>query len=177
MKKIYSFTIDSDDYASKYFKSNLRLLAYLLYESIYNYDGEFATALNINKNIVYNNINEDGNYYYLDSDIYDNGYINYEPFILGDKTFCLTIDDELMNENTIKELLELEQYMAKLNYKVSICSEEYYSKNKDDERFRFRAINTLCSKLGCNQVKRNIIDGFNARNYNKRRNAMLVRKY
>lgn len=177
MKKIYSITLENDEYASKKFNSDLRLVAYLLYEAIYNYYGDNIIALNINKNIVYNNINECDYYYYLDSDVYCNGYINYEPFILGKNTFCLTIDDELMDEGTLKELLELEQRMAKLNYKVRINSEGYYSKNKDDERYRFRAINILCSKLGHNQVKRNIIDGINARSYNKRRNAMLVRKY
>lgn len=177
MKKIYSFTLDSDDYTSICFMSNLRLIAYLLYDSIYNYDGENVTALNINKNIIYNNINENGSYYYLDSDLYDDNNINYEPFILGNRTFCLTIDDDVMNEDTIKELLELEQHMANLSYKIHINSEGYYSKNKDDERFRFRAINTLCSKLGCNQIKRSFLDNLLGWNYNKRRNAMLVRKY
>lgn len=187
MKRIYSFTLDSDDYASRKFSSNLRLLAYLLYDSIYNYDGENFTALNINENIVYNGISENVIYnnisnsyedvYNLDSDLDDDVHINYEPFILGEKTFCITIDDEVMKEETIRELLELQLRMTNLSYKVRINSKEYYSKNKEDEKNRNKAINILCNKIGCYSARRNLIDSLFAENYNKKRNAILVRKY
>lgn len=176
MKRIYTFTLEADEYASKRFRSDLRLLAYLLYDSIYNYDGEDVTALNINKNIVYNGINDNGDYYYMDSDIYDNGYINYEPFIIGKNTFALTIDDSIMDESTIRELLEIELRLSRLSYNIVINSQPYMSKNKDDERLRHRAINILCSKLGCSLVKRFPFVDFFVGDYSKK-NAVLVRKY
>jgi len=45
MKTIYAFTLESDDYHSDRFRYDLRLIAFLLYDKIYNYDGEGYTAL------------------------------------------------------------------------------------------------------------------------------------
>lgn len=159
MKRIYAFTLDSDDYLTDRFRFNLRLVAYLMYDAIYNYDGENSTALIINKNIVYNSIREGfgSKEYYLDSDLFDNGYINYEPFLIGKRSFGLTIDDTIMSEDVIYDLFRYTLRLAGLCYNFTINSESYCSKNKDDEKNRGKAIRILHSKLGCQPVKKNFL--------------------
>lgn len=151
MKKICTFTLEGEDYHSDIFKSNLRLAAYLLYDFIYNYDRDGIVPLNINKNIVYNNLHFDGNCvgYYFDSDVFDNGYVNYEPFLIGQYSFGLTIIDETLSEDKLMELASQVFYILKLNYKVTIKMVEYYSKNSDDESNRRSAIGVACGNLGC----------------------------
>ena len=149
MKRIYAFTLDSDDYPSDKFRYNLRLIAYLLYDTIYNYDGEYSIALVINKNIKYNGIRE-GKYideYYLEYDEYNEKYINYEPFLIGKRSFALTIDDDVMSEDTICELMEQVMLLARVDYKYTIRTISYVSKNMEDESQRKKAVHQLRDTL------------------------------
>ena len=157
MKKIYAFTLDNDDYPSEKYRHDLRLIAYMLYDSIYNYDGENFTALIINKNIKYNDIHEgyrDGEYY-LDSDEFDNGYIYYEPFLIGERSFALTINDDIMSEDVVCSLLNYTLNLLGFGYKFSVKTICYFSKNNEDERNRSKAISLLSTSLGCEPTKKN----------------------
>ena len=90
MKKIYTFTIVAGDYPSGCIRDDIRIIASMVYEEIYNYIGDGVIPLNINKYIVYNQIcychritNVDlGIKYVLNSDIYDDGYINMNHLLL-----------------------------------------------------------------------------------------------
>ena len=158
MKRIYAFTLDNDDYPSKKFGFDLRLLAYLLYDTVYNYDGDNYTALVINKNIMPNRIH-DGFYpneYYFDYDEYDDRNFNYEPFLLGNSSFALTIDDAIMSEETLRKLFDYVLRLTGLNYKYKVDSKNYFSNNKDDERNRKKTINSLIDTIGCGYPKRGI---------------------
>ena len=153
MKRIYAFTLDSEDYPSEKFGHNLRLIAYLLYDAIYNYDDENTIALVINKNIKSNNIHDgyrDGEYY-LDSDCCKSQSVYYEPFLLGKSSFALTVDDELMNEEVICELMKqvlFEVYLLSgVNYNYKIRTISYFSKKKDDESNRKKAICQLHNEI------------------------------
>ena len=70
-------------------------------------------------------------------------------FLSPDKSFGFTINDELMDEETLKELINYVLGLMKLNYKVVIDSECYISRNKEDESHRDRAIEMLFKRLGC----------------------------
>ena len=172
MKKIYTFTLESDDYPSDSFRYNLRLIAHFLYGYIYNYDGEDTTPLNINKNIRINNLYEYGRTCYLDSDEYDDGFINYEPFLIGNRSFGLTVNDELISEEIIKNLIDYVLRMLGVNYKVTIHSVTYHSKNVDDESKRWKAIKIVTEEIGYrfnrkfNLVKRLINGSRNNTNFN-----------
>jgi len=188
MKRIYAFTLDGEDCVSSKFRSNLRLIAYLMYDSIYNYDGsDDYKALIINKNIIYNEIIEGtggcrfANYgesaddytkyeYYLSSDVYDDGYINYEPFLIGDRTFAITVDDRYISEDALRELLEDNLNITKLEYSYKITSIGYLSSDINDEKNRKKAIRLLFSNLGCQPVKKKL--------FAKKKNGIkvLVRK-
>lgn len=149
MKRIYAFTLDSEDYPSSKFRSNLSLIAYLLYDIIYNYDGEYSTPLVINNTIKYNRIHESyrSNEYYLEYDKYDEKYINYEPFLIGNRSFALTIYDDLMSEEIICELMEQVMLLAKVDYLYTIKTMDYISKNKEDESNRRKAVRQLRDTL------------------------------
>lgn len=158
MKRIYAFTLDNEDYPSRKFGFDLRLLAYLLYDTIYNYDGENSTALVINKNVRFNRIHEGFNKdeYYFEYDEYNEKYFNYEPFLLGKSSFALTIDDTLMSEETLRGLFDYTLRLTGLNYRYKVDSKDYYSSNKDDERNRKKTINEIIDMIGCPHPKHNI---------------------
>ena len=158
MKRIYAFTLDNDDYPSKKFGFDLRLLAYLLYDTIYNYDGENSTALVINKNIKVNRIHEGfgRDEYFFDYDEFDERNYNYEPFLLGNSTFAITIDDTIMSEETLRGLFDYTLRLTGLKYRYKVDSKYYYSSSKDDERNRKKTINELIDIIGCGNPKRSI---------------------
>lgn len=153
MKKIYTFTLESDDYPSDKFDNNLRLMAYMLYNEIYNYDGENNNPLNINKNIVYNELREksisDVSYgYRFDSEISGIKSIFYEPFIIGSKSFGFTVNDNMLDENILKELIDYVLGILKLNYTVNVNLFYYDSKDNEDEKNRKRAIQNIFEQFG-----------------------------
>ena len=153
MKRIYAFTLDGEDYPSSKFRSNLRLIAYLMYDYIYKYDGEGFTALVINKKIR-NNILYEGkslNDYYFEYDEANEKYCNIEPFLVGKRSFALTIDDEIMNEDVIRQLMEQVLFevslLTRLDYTYTIRTIGYFSKNIEDERNRKKAVYQLYDEL------------------------------
>lgn len=173
MKRIYAFTLDGEDYPSSRFDSNLRLFAHMLYETVYSYDDVDNNPLNINRNIVYNYIHDldGGSSYYFDSDINEitDKFINYEPFIVGSNTFCFTVQENLISKEGIIELVNYINRLLKLNYTVTINEFDYVSKDKDDERHRYKAIKTLFRHFDSqisyknNFVRRLIYPRFNRR--------------
>jgi len=170
MKKIYTFTLDGEDSPSEKFRYNLRLFAYLLYDYLYNYDGDGVTPLNINEKIVCNKIYDGkcSNEYYLDSDLYDDGYINYEPFLIGNYSFGLTVVDETINEEILYDLINQVLFMIKLNCKIRINSVSYEAKDINDESQRRKALFMAYSNLGCQLPSKKITPGFSRKKILKR---------
>lgn len=161
MKKICTFTLECDEYPSRDYNDKLRLFAFMMYDSIYNFYGDGLIPLNINKNIVYNNLHYDSfkNYYFLDSDVVDNGYINYEPFLIGKRSFGLTLCDDLISEKDLMDLVSQISYLLKIDKKVTLKTIEYQSKDADDERNRKKAIITAYNYLNCKPPQRKFIFG------------------
>ena len=121
-------------------------------------------VLNINKNIVHNDIHyvRHSNFseygiinYKMDSDIYDDGYINYEPFIVGNKTFAITVVDDKYGIEFLEKVIRYNLSLLKLHYKFKIEVFPYESKNIDDESHRDEAINEVYSRYASGNVKRN----------------------
>lgn len=151
MKKICTFTLEGEDYPSKDYGDNLRLFAYMLYDLVYNYYGDGIIPLNINKNIVYNKLHVGvmSSGYLFDSDVFDNGSINYEPFLIGTRSFGLTILDDLISEENLMDLVNQVSYMLKIKDRVTIRTVEYYSKDMDDEKNRRKAMEIAFTNLEC----------------------------
>ena len=173
MKTIYIFTLKGIDEDVECFNNNLRVLAYMLYTSIYNYYGDNKFPLDINENIEYNELNEDcqSHVFQFDSEIYDDSeYVDYDPFLIGDNSFGITISDETFDVEIIKSLLEQNMRLLGFNYKVDMDLFKYEAKDQSDERNRQIAIKTIFNKLGCKQKRGNIFGMFNKHGkYNRRR--------
>ena len=177
MKKIYTFTIDSDDCLSGRFKDDIRIIASLVYEEIYNYIGDDINPLDVNKNIVYNDIcyrcgrvfdSYNGSYYMLISDKYDDGYINYEPFLVGKKTFGITVVDDSFDITIMNSIVQYVLSLLKLNYKIIIEEFSYEAKDINDERFRDDAMNKIYDKFTCGFGKRNKVRRILKNTFSKR---------
>ena len=110
-----------------------------------------VSPLDINNIIVYNEIHEQvgGRVYFLDSDLYDDGVIQYEPFIVGKNSFALTINNDLVTEDKIVSLVNYIKRLLHFNYDVSINAFGYESKDINDEDNREVAINSVYNYLGC----------------------------
>ncbi len=158
MKKIYTFTLDSDDYPSRGLYDDVRVIAALVYDCIYNYYGEDNVPVSTSKNIVYNELRDayhaDGKYI-MDSDKNDDGYINYEPFISGSRTFGFTVVDDSISYSELMKMVNYVLGLARVNYRVSIECFPYPSKDMDDESNRDEVINAINSRFGERYIKRN----------------------
>lgn len=161
MKTIYAFTLESDDYHSSKFRYDLRLIAFLLYDKVAKYYDDTYTALIMNSKIKYNEIyiGRSSSEYYLDYDEYNEKYFNYEPFLIGNKSFALTIDDQIMTDETICRLMDETIYeiflISKVNYSYSFKKNGYLSKDKEDERNRKKAILELKDMIDGKNLKKN----------------------
>jgi len=97
--------------------------------------------------------------YYLDYNECNEKYFNYEPFLIGNRTFALTIDDQIMGEKTICDLMDETIYeillMSRVNYKYSFRKNGYLSKNIDDEKNRKKAILELKNMMSGKIQKKN----------------------
>ena len=159
MKTIYAFTLESDDYHSSRFRYDLRLIAFLLYDKVAKYYDD-TTALIINSKIKYNEIhNVRSSEYYLDYDEYNEKNFNYEPFLIGNRSFALTIDDQIMDETIMCKLMDEVMYIicliSKINYSYSFKKNGYLSKDKEDERNRKKAILELKDMIDGRILKKN----------------------
>lgn len=175
MKTIYSFTLSSDEYPSygKRFNDDLRLFAYMLYNEIYNYSDGIDNILDINPLIEYNDLKEKFGLdfsYRFDSDMYDDGYTYYEPFMVGNRTFCFTTFGDNIDERIIECSIEYIMRLLKMNYKVTINKYSYIANDINDEKNREDTIRRIFDDFGyvC-PIKTGIIAMFMKYNSMKKR--------
>lgn len=149
MKRIYAFTIYGEDFSSDSFTYNIRLMAFLLYDFVYNYYDDECIPLIINDKIKNNRIHEGylNEKYYFDYNEYNDKYINFEPFFLGKRSFAVTINDELLGEDILYKLMDEVLFLMNKNYVYKINSIVYESKELNDEKNRKKAVHQLCDDL------------------------------
>lgn len=152
MKTIYTFTLSSDDVPSsgRINEDDLRLIAYMVYNEIYNYYGEDDKILNSNDRIIYNNLRENfnGYRYRFQSDLVPQKYVYYEPFIISNHTFGFTIVDNNFDIHKVNEIVEYVLNLLRLNYKVKIKCVDYDALNMYDERYRDDALSLIYENFG-----------------------------
>lgn len=150
MKRIYMFTLLDYD-GDKHTKSNLRLLAYLLYAELSEYEVDHKVLVK-HKNMLENRIIEfagekETEYHFIfdDGDM-NNCFVN--PLLIGEDSFAITVYDDSISEEDIRFLLKNNMMMIKVNYNFSISSVMYNAKGEIDESKRIKAIKELTdSKL------------------------------
>lgn len=161
MKKIYTFTLQNDKRTLDQSDQNLRLLAYMLYESIYNYYGDGRIPLDISDGIRINKLVENGEKrtYMLESEVFGDN-ICYDPFLIGENSFGLTISDSTFDGKIIERLLRENLRLLKIDTSVKVVSFRCEELAFDDLINREETIKKIYEWFGCKQKKSSFLGMF-----------------
>ena len=157
MKEIYAFTLDDDIPLSNEVSSYLREIAVLLYDELNIFDKNILCTED--DNLIYNYLletysNETHSYVYkLLSDRANSDFRLYEPFVLNDRTFAITIYKDSVSMEEMQYYLNRIMNSLRLNYKFNIITEEY---NGRSIKNRYDAIELLISKIDSKKVKKKV---------------------
>ena len=149
-------TLDDIDCPSDNVKSDIKVLAYLVYDAIFKMEDSYdSPILYKNRNLITNDLLErkdDGKYTYMFlSDKEQNiDYRFYEPFLISSTSFGFTVYDGTISDGDIATLLDMQQKFMKFNYNFFINSFTY---DKDEERFE--TINKISGKDSDEDKKNN----------------------
>lgn len=104
---IYEVSLDCKERINREFLDKVKLLAYLAYGEILDYEGELERNILYKENIVFNEL-YDGfrdriNKYEFEHNNYDAGI--YEPFMIDDTTFGFTIYEGSITDKDMMMLL------------------------------------------------------------------------
>lgn len=158
MKKIYSITLDDDVPLSDNIGSDIREIAFWLYEELGKFNKPivcFDSEKTIDKSGLIKNelydIRNNGKYEYkFASDYSKVDSRMFEPFVLNNNTFAFTTYDGAISDTEIAVILENVLKILRLDYHFSIDSITYDDKSI---RNRFGAIDKLTKKKKIEQVK------------------------
>ena len=131
MKKIYTITLDDEVPLSDVVSSDIKEIAYFLFEEIDKYDRQIL-VVDDDRNLIRNELLEtyrDGRYNFrFESEHTNIENYRYEPFLFNDRSFGFTVYDGSIDEEEIQSLLNNVLIFFGLNYKFNIDSIYY-----DDE--------------------------------------------
>ena len=161
-KRIYTFTLDDDDYPSEYLTNNIRIIAILLYEELKVQDYESDNPILIqSKTIQENYLVLVDNYLYsrykFGSEDNKQDYQMFEPLMFDGRTFGITVNDGTINEEQLMALLNKVRKLIKFDFDFKIDSIVYTSKNKDDESKRNKAIKEIGEKLAPSKIDKPLV--------------------
>ena len=152
-KKIYTFTMDDEDYPSREFKDNIKVIASLVYDELKCLDYENPKPILVHgkkicDNILYetNVFNGDCRYTFISEKYGKENYL-YEPLLLDDKTFGVTVYDENITMHEMTTIIDNVLKLLRLNYQFSIDEFSYISKDADDESKRGMTIKKIMSHM------------------------------
>lgn len=146
MKKIYTFTLDDDIPLSDIVKGDIKLIAYYLYEKIHDMDYGSDTPILVSNNFLkvnhlYEKKDYQGYIYYFESEHMNSDSKMFNPTLINDLTFGITVYEDRIDDNKIYELLRDTMMMLKLRYNFRISSNLYYSVDDEDETKRLNIFN------------------------------------
>lgn len=146
MKEIYIFKLCDIDNITDKVKSDLSLIAYLIYEEIICYSYGLSNPVLVNNDsLKYNNIREynyDGiNKYQLRYDHSSKYGYMYNPTVFNEYSFGITVSSEMINEGELLKILKAVQMLIGTDYNFSIDVVRYNASSYDDESKRIDAIN------------------------------------
>ena len=157
MKEIYAFTLDDDIPLSNDVFSHIREIAVLLYDELNIFDRNILCTED--DNLIYNyllevysNNNVNCSYKIL-SDKFKEDYRKFEPFIIGNRTFAITVYKDSISVDEIQLYLNRIINSLNLNYNFNITTQEY---NGRSIKNRYDAIELLISKIDSKKVKKKV---------------------
>lgn len=152
-KKIYTFTVDDEDYPSREFKDNIKVIASLVYDELKCLDYENPKPILVHGKKICDNVlyetdafNRDCRYTFA-SEKHENENYLYEPLLLDDKTFGITVYDENITMYEMTTIIDNVLKLLRLNYQFSIDEFSYISKDADDESKRGMTIKKIMSHM------------------------------
>lgn len=150
MKKIYTFTLDDSEVVSEEIRNNFRLLAFLLYDEINNYDIDRKILVKNNHikcNRLFESFVENKYYYRFESNKIMDGKCFFEPFIISDISFGITVYENSIGNDEVLMLLQEVKKLLKFNKDIYL-DHIYYDANKDDdESKRVNAMKKIIEKV------------------------------
>ena len=152
MKKIYTFTLDDSEVLSERSKNDLRLMAYLVYDQLVAYEMRenknlLVRGKYIKENELYERM-ENGIYHYrfASDEIYMENYF-FEPFLINDYSFGMTVYDGVISNMEIEMILDSVISLIHFDKEIYIDSIVYDSINENDEDNRIDAIKRISNKI------------------------------
>lgn len=128
MKKIYTITLDDEVPLSDIVSSDIKEIAYCLFEEMDKYDRPIL-VVGDNNNLVRNELLESFNgkryNYRFESESSKIDNYRYEPFLINSRSFGFTVYDEATTDEEIMTFLNNVQHMLGFNYKFNIDSVYY----------------------------------------------------
>lgn len=149
-KKIYVFELD-DEYSSNNYKNDIRVIAEVMYEEVREVDCISSKQIIIHSNGIYDNIlyeSKVGNEYRytFESEKVNSNYELYEPLLINDRMFGITVYDESIEMYEMVRILNRVVEFLGMNYHFSIREIIYDSKNDNDESNRRNALKGIDKK-------------------------------
>ena len=137
MKRIYIVSLDDEVPLSPQVIDNIKVLCSLVYDEIQGIEYETGQKiLHRDAFIRYNELREK-----KEKDGYTHRFINdtpetgeFEPFMLNDRSFAFTINDDLIGAKEIEDIIYMDRIYYKSPGKFSIDSVTYEEDNKNKNR-------------------------------------------
>lgn len=144
MREIYVISLDDEIPLTDNVGSNIREIAYLLFDEFNKYDREILSLDNdylINNELYESYSSTSDKYIYrFTSDKSSIDYRMYEPFIIGDTSFGFTTYKDSTTEEEVRYILSSVSNTLNFNYNFNISKKIYNNNNINN---RLDAIDSL----------------------------------
>ena len=144
MREIYVISLDDEIPLTENIRSNIREIAYLLFDEFNKYDREILSVDNdyLINNELYESFSStsDKYVYRFTSDKSSIDYRMYEPFIIDDTSFGFTTYKDSTTEEEVRYLLSSVSNTLNFNYNFNISKKIYDNNNINN---RLDAIDSL----------------------------------
>lgn len=165
MKRIYTFTLDDSECVSSEVFNVIRVMAYLIYTKLRELDYQSQNPILCNSSLLeYNELYErcigsDKFSYSLLSDKENKDKVLYDPVIINNNTFGITVNEGIVNDGDLAIILDDCLKFMHYNYKFNMNSIVYNSIMGNEYKARLDAINKFNQseeKVISQVVKRNL---------------------
>lgn len=115
---ICRFYLRNDIEMSPIIRDKIKLMAYLIYSELIDYENEMNKNVLFKDNIVFNELDVKNRQYEFEHIDYKTG--NYEPFMIDDNGFGFTIYDGSISNEDLNIIIDEVKKMIQLNFEFDI---------------------------------------------------------
>ena len=138
MEKIYTISLDGDIPLSDNLLNEIKLLCFLVYDSIKNLEYDNIDPILCNDGVIYNELIDSrvGNQYDYHFTYNDFESGKYEPFMIDNTSFGFTINGDMLTDDKLLEIIGDCKKILRINYNFKV----YKYKYDDDKKHKNRLI-------------------------------------